>query len=75
MIRLQGSCSSGRSTIDSRAHSDSIEIHVHQAESSCRDEYVLRPFIDPAEEVQSVRFFFDVFRCILATTNGSIAPL
>lgn len=28
---------------------DSIEIHVHQAESSSRDEFIMRPFEDPEE--------------------------
>lgn len=40
---------------------DSIEVHVHQAESSSRDEFVLRPF-EGAEEAESVRFFFDLFK-------------
>jgi len=40
---------------------DSIDVHVHQAESSSRDEYILRPFEKAEEEEQSVRFFFDVF--------------
>jgi hypothetical protein len=46
---------------------DSIEIHIHQAESSSRDEFILRPHDDPDEEGQSVRFFFDVFRQVRPT--------
>ena len=40
---------------------DSIGIHVHQAESSSRDEFILRPHTDDEEESQSVRFFFDLW--------------
>ena len=40
---------------------DDISIHVHQNETSSRDDYLLRPFTDAAEEQQSVRFFFGVF--------------
>ena len=38
---------------------DSVEVHVHQAESSSRDEFVLRPWPEP-DEATSVRFFFDL---------------
>lgn len=43
---------------------DSIEVHVHQAESSSRDEFILRPFDDPSEEQQAVRFFFNAFDAV-----------
>jgi hypothetical protein len=44
--------------------SDSIELHLHQAEDSSRDEYVFRPFADSASEASSVKLFFDPWRTL-----------
>lgn len=40
---------------------DVIELHIHQNEKSCRDEYVLRPYESDEDERGAIRFFFGVF--------------
>ena len=59
-VELSGQLQNPMDLHDFPFDADAIEVILHQNERSCRDEYVFRPYEDPVDEFNAVRFFFDV---------------